>query len=385
MSPTAQPGYRVGVVGCGRKGTSQARAFALHPLASVVAAADPDPENLQLFCARFAVPGYDSYREMLEKERIDIASVVLPVGVNPEVVIGCARAGVKAVFSEKPISVSLEEADRMVEACRERGIPFAGADMFRNFPQYWKGLEMIRAGELGPIQSINLYQAGDSISGAGCQGLSLLRMFACDAGVERIAGWVNGIAAEDSEGAPIVVDEHSDHDQGMGGCVLFKNGIEAFIHCRPGARRGIEVVCSEGVFASDNRSFHLWKVKEGTDGRKLEDLEEIEGLFPASRLDESVRNQDGWLEPGTRTIATTQSLIDALELGIEPRCSGEDLRQALEIAVALRESHRRGFSPVELPLQDRSLKIIPKKGRLLNKKEVYGGEWYAEQIGRHKK
>ena len=75
--------YRVGVIGCGRKGTSHARAYALNPATEVVAAADTDAENLALFCERFGVPGYADYREMLRRERIDIAVPILPVIVNP--------------------------------------------------------------------------------------------------------------------------------------------------------------------------------------------------------------------------------------------------------------------------------------------------------------
>ena len=66
--------YRVGVIGCGRKGTSHARAYDLNPATEVVAAADTDPENLELFCERFGVPGYADYGEMLRRESIDIAA-----------------------------------------------------------------------------------------------------------------------------------------------------------------------------------------------------------------------------------------------------------------------------------------------------------------------
>ena len=50
-------------------------------------------------------------------------------------------------------------------------------------------------------------------------------------------------------------------------------------------------------------------------------------------------------------------LVSAIENGHEPRCSGRDGRAALEIAIALRESHRRGGVKVTLPIEDRSLKI----------------------------
>ena len=49
---------------------------------------------------------------------------------------------------------------------------------------------MIEADEIGEILSINLYDATSTISGAGCQGLSLMRMFAWDADVDQVVGHV---------------------------------------------------------------------------------------------------------------------------------------------------------------------------------------------------
>ena len=62
MAKSNEPRYRVGVIGYGNKGTQDARAYQLNPLTEVVAAADPDPENLELFCERFDVPGYSTYK-----------------------------------------------------------------------------------------------------------------------------------------------------------------------------------------------------------------------------------------------------------------------------------------------------------------------------------
>ncbi len=52
----------------------------------------------------------------------------------------------------------------------------------------------------------------------------------------------------------------------------------------------------------------------------------------------------------------------------------------MEIIFAMRESHRRGFTAVKLPLEDRSLNMIPKNSRMFDKKQVRGEQWYAEQI-----
>ena len=83
--------YRVGMIGIGRKGAQHARAYRIDPRTQIVAAADTDEENLEVFRKRFGVPGYADYHEMLKKESIDIAAPILPVGPNPSVVIGCAR------------------------------------------------------------------------------------------------------------------------------------------------------------------------------------------------------------------------------------------------------------------------------------------------------
>ena len=114
--------YRVGLIGAGRKGTQHARAYMMDERVEVVAVADGDPENLALFQQRTGVAAYADYREMLEKQAIDIAAPILPVSANPEVVIGCAEAGVKAILCEKPISVSLAEVDQMIDVCKSRRI-----------------------------------------------------------------------------------------------------------------------------------------------------------------------------------------------------------------------------------------------------------------------
>ncbi len=369
-----QAKYRVGVVGCGRKGTEHARAYHLNPATEVVAAADTDPENLEIFCKRFNVPGYSDYREMLRKEKVDIASAILPVIVNPEVVIGCARSGVKAICCEKPISATLAEADRMVEECASRGIKFGSGDLERNHPFYWKAKEIIDSGELGDVQSISFMQgSGTQMSGGGCQVFSLIRMFADDADVAWITGWVAD-------------DPASDYDQGGAGYVRFVNGIEAFMHRKDTARFGFEVLCSHGVFHSDGQYLHMWKTEEGVERPTWADLKKMEGVFPETeRLHEGFGtfDEEGWERGGGRQLGTIQSMVDALEMDIEPRGSGDNGRKVLEMAIAIRESHRQGHAPVRLPLADRSLRIIPVPSRMYNKKEVTSKEWYAQQIGRY--
>ncbi len=71
---------------------------------------------------------YDSYEEMLERERPDIVSVCTSAAPRAKIVLDIARlvregrTGVKCIWIEKPMANSLAEADAMVDGCREAGI-----------------------------------------------------------------------------------------------------------------------------------------------------------------------------------------------------------------------------------------------------------------------
>ena len=376
--------YRVGIIGTGRKGTQHAQAFAENEASEIVAAADPDPGNLALFGERFGLPAaalYADYDEMLAREELDIVCPILPVKFNPDAVLAAASAGVRGVLCEKPMSATLADADRMVEACRANGVVFGAGDMYRNHEQLWRAREMIDAGEIGDV--LEIVNHGSANSGGGCQDLSIVRLFAADAPVEWVVGWSNGTPMDKSLGT---IDASSDHDQELGGVIRFANGISAHILNRPGPRRCVEVICERGVFTSDYTSFHLYQRPDGVDRRRRDfsDLVEVADLFEDSITWGDYR-EDGWRRMSSRQAATTQSMIDALDKDIEPRASGENGRDVLELAIALRESERKGFTPVKVPLADRGLQILPAASRMYWKKEVHGEEWYAEQMANQKR
>ncbi|HIC00654.1 TPA: hypothetical protein EYO63_13265 [Candidatus Poribacteria bacterium] len=62
--------------------------------------------------------------------------------------------------------------------------------------------------------------------------------------------------------------------------------------------------------------------------------------------------------PRSSQQAAIEGLIKNLDDGSAPLCPGELGREALEIAIALRESHRRSGEKIELPLEDRSLFML---------------------------
>jgi UDP-N-acetyl-2-amino-2-deoxyglucuronate dehydrogenase len=127
--------YRVAVLGLGHwySAYNLARALPGHARAELVAAAWHDPAQLKAFTDAFGVRGYATYRELFEREEVDIVHLAAPVSELPELTIESARAG-KHIVLGKPMAMRVEEADRMVEAVEAAGVtcvPFSGLTRLR--------------------------------------------------------------------------------------------------------------------------------------------------------------------------------------------------------------------------------------------------------------
>ena len=376
-----KPTYRVGIIGGGRQGTHHARDYHLHPRTEVAAVADTDPENLELFCERFGVPGYASYEEMLAKEDLDISAPVLPVKANPDAVIASAQAGVKAIFCEKPLAGSLADADRMVEECASRNIPLAAGLVVSSHPDYRKAYELAAGGEIGDVLRINLYENNKQV---GTHGLNITRKFADKSPVDFVVGFVSN-------------DPHGEYEEDygggerwygwLGGYIKFNNGIEAYSSFEGPDFRGIEVVGTHGVIAnSNNTGLGLKLFKTDDDPRESPDLREVEGVFKPRPPRDRGRDAEGWRNPSEVMMTSIDAVVESIDTGDPlPITTGDDLRHSLEIAVALRESARNGSAPFKLPVEDRGIMMYPEVWRWNYKKDIHGVEWYREQMAEHVK
>lgn len=259
---------------------------------------------------------------------LDIVSVTTRTAQRPEIVVKTAKAGVKAIWAEKPISQSLREADEMIEACRAAGVKFAINCSRRSHPFYLKAKELIDAGRIGRLRSITAYSSG-GLSHAGSHLLDSVRYFA-DGDVE----WVFGHIDSDE-------DAQSDADIGGSGYLWFDNGVRAFINMSHPTGAGIEMdlVGEKGRIRirGNVTAMEFWTLEGST---------LVQRPFPLPQRIPS------------KTVVIVRDLVRCLEADRTPHCSGEDGRAALEIALALRESHRRGGVRVDLPLENRDLKMI---------------------------
>ena len=111
---------RLGLIGAGRMGSFHGLTAARHiPGASLTAIADPSHAHATRLAAELGVQKvYSDPQQLLEDPDIDGVLIAAPARSHAELVIKAARAG-KSVFCEKPMAITLEEADRAIAAAAD--------------------------------------------------------------------------------------------------------------------------------------------------------------------------------------------------------------------------------------------------------------------------
>src|ERR1041385_4247749 len=100
----------VGVIGLGRMGSVYATDLAQRvPNARLVAVADVQPECASQFAAQHGIAkAYRHHHDLLADKDVEAVAVITPTSTHKDVVVDAAQAG-KAIFCEKPISLSLDD------------------------------------------------------------------------------------------------------------------------------------------------------------------------------------------------------------------------------------------------------------------------------------
>ena len=107
------------LVGCGRIAKRHAELLGDNKIKSarLIAVCDCIPEKAESFGNRFKVPYYSDMRSMMEAEKgVDIVSVLTPSGWHARHVLMLAQYG-KPIVVEKPMALTLDDADSMISAC----------------------------------------------------------------------------------------------------------------------------------------------------------------------------------------------------------------------------------------------------------------------------
>jgi predicted dehydrogenase len=320
---------KAGIVGAGGRAQAHARGIRHTPGLELVAVAEVVPGRLTAFGQTWGVSGlYATYEEMLERERLDVVCICTRNHQHVAPTIAAAEAGAKAVFCEKPLALSLAEADRMIDACARAGALLCVDHSMRFEANYLRLKNLIDGGDIGELLTVTVLAHGDlgELTNNATHSFDTLRMFNGDAAwilphLERRVERRN-----DREDLYAIVG-HTNGARGIlqyGGYTDYR--YEGFVF--EGSRGRIETVSHRGW----EPLTRIWRHDRGPvsgfrDGQALPSIED----------DEVAR--------------AYRELVECIHTGRPCRSDGRDGRAALELTLACYESKRRGDAKITLPLE----------------------------------
>ncbi len=294
------------------------------------------------------VAWYTDHREMLESPDIDVVCICTPSGVRIPMVTDAAAAG-KHLIIEKPLDVTLENVDRIIQAAQDAGVKLMGIFQLRYGEAINRVREAVRGGKLGRMVLGDAYikwfrpqayydsadwrgnwalEGGGALMTQGSHNVDLLQwvMGPVKRVYARMGTLVHDIEVEDTLVAAL------EYESGALGV------IEATTSSHPGLPAKLEFSGSEGTIVMEADQITLWDIQgeasEAADAR-LTDLAK-------AASDSKTFGTEGHK-------AQLAEMVRILNEGGEPAIDGPESRRAIELILAIYKSARTG-KPVDLPL-----------------------------------
>jgi predicted dehydrogenase len=194
---------KVGIIGSRFEADIHAASFQIMPEeAEVVAVASPTPGHAAELAKRYEIPRvFLDYREMLREPDIEMVTITAPNYLHAQMTADIAQAG-KHVVCEKPLCMTLEEADEMIDVCQRAGVLLLYAEELFFTPKYVKAREMADHGAFGKIYQVKqsekhsgahspwFWDAGKSGGGVfmdmGCHGIAFCYWFLNRSPIKRV-------------------------------------------------------------------------------------------------------------------------------------------------------------------------------------------------------
>lgn len=121
--------YRIAIVGIGAIAGMHAQAIRDLPNAKLVAGSCRSPEKGRKFATEFGCEWYGDYTEMMERQKPDVVTLCTPSGAHLEPALAAAERGIH-ILCEKPLEITTQRCDCMIEAAERGGVTLGGV-----FPQ----------------------------------------------------------------------------------------------------------------------------------------------------------------------------------------------------------------------------------------------------------
>lgn len=347
--------WRCAVVGAGMVGSTHVRVIPTLPNAKLVAICDPKKENAEtaLKKAELApVPIYPSLKEMLSSEQLDVVHIATPSGLHMEPALEAVEAGVN-VISEKPLEITLERADRIIDAAAKKGVKLGVI-----FQNRWKAenraikqaAEQNRFGKVTWAGSFTpwfrpekyyedvswrgtwKFDGGGAVMNQSIHSIDLLQ-------------WMAGPVRRVSAYAGTRCHPKIETEDTLTCALQFANGafgtIMGTTALFPGQPPRIEIGGENGTAISEN-GLKMFSFRDA----KPEDQELLQKLSPNAGASPTKSNAAAVNQ--LAHAGNISSILQSWEKGEEAETNGAESRKSLAIVLAMYESAKRDGEPVDV-------------------------------------
>lgn len=342
------------LIGCGRIAVNHIKAAVENKL-EIVAVCDIEPAHVESLLDRYGLQNdtsimrYADYQELLREAKPELVTIATQSGSHAKIALDCIAAGCNVII-EKPIALSLSDADAIIAAGKERGVKVCACHQNR-FNQSIRHMRAaMESGRFGRLSHGCVHvrwnrnegyytqapwrgtweQDGGALMNQSIHGIDLLRWM-MDGEVEEVFAYTR------RQFHPYLECE----DVGLA-VVKFANGaigtIEGTTNVFPkNLEETLYIFGQNGTVKVGGKSCNTIDVWEFADERP-------EDAALKNGLQEQTVNVYG----NGHTLVY-EDMIAAIKQGREPYITGEDGRRALELVLAIYKSQKEG-RPVKLPL-----------------------------------
>jgi len=316
---------KAGVIGLGSFGKNHCRVFADMPNVELAAVCD---KNKELFASvrKNGAREYTDHKEMLQKERLDLVSLVVPTKLHHQIALDVLNASVNLLV-EKPIASTIEEAREIIACARANKVKLTVGHIERFNPAIIELKRRIKAGELGKVYRVIVSRLGPF--------------------PERIrdVGVVIDLAVHDLDILRYLTDSevdylyartekriHTAHEDIMSAIVTLKNKTICTLNIdwlTPAKIRLLRIVGEKGMFVADYLTQELFFHENGSAiDIKFDYADIMRGISVGRKVSFDIQR----VEP---LQAELSHFVDCVMNDKEPLVSGEDGLKALELAMDL--------------------------------------------------
>ena len=339
---------RFGLVGTGVIADFHAMAIAELDIARLIAVHDKAPQRGEQFAQKHSVRNEAALDEMLRCDDVDAVIITTPSGSRLEIAVAAAEAG-KHVLCEKPMEVTPQRADRIIEACESNGVTLGCVFQSRTVKSVQRIHQALEQGRFGKLilagAHVHWFRTQEYYDSAQWRGT--WRLDGGGALMNQAVHTVDLLCH--LAGPPAVASAYVDTLTHRGievedtvvAAVRFANGalgtIEASTCCKPGFPRRLELTGSEGSVVLEDDRLARWQFTEPraedeairAEGGKGEDVGGGSG-DPKAISCEGHRRQ---------ILDFARAIVD----GTEPMVPGREGRKAVALVCAIYESARTGL------------------------------------------